>query len=151
MLVLIATQDPHGTLPTDRHFAVDGELVAPAVFECPDAHCDVCARAWFGLVSHAGTTTALVADRPAVTRAKLRQAIHDWLDRQGTIDLVVQAVEDGEFELDGVPIDDPVVAVSRLIDDQIALIEAVCAEFGEGAIVSRMGPLVSQRVRPIAA
>ena len=31
------------------------------------------------------------------------------------------------------------------------LVEAVCAEFGEGAIVSRMGPLVSQRVRPMAA
>jgi hypothetical protein len=151
MLVLIATQDPHGALPTDRHFAVEGELVVPAVFECPDSHCDVCARAWFGLVSHAGTTTAMVADRPGVTRAKLRQAIHDWLDRQGTIDLVVQAVEAGGFELEGVSIHDPVAAVSDLVDDQIAVIEAVCAEFGEGAIVSRMGSLVSQRVRPMAA
>ena len=151
MLVLIATHDPHGALPSDRHFAVEGELVTPAVFECPDSHCDVCARAWFGLVSHAGTTTAMVADRPGITPARLRQAIHDWLDRQGTIDLIVQAVEGGEFELDGRPIDDPVVAVADVIDDQVALIETICEEFGEGAIVSRMGTLVSERVRPKAA
>ena len=151
MLVLIATKDPHGALPSDRHFAVEGELVAPAVLECPDSHCDVCARAWFGLVSHAGTTTAMVADRPGVDVARLRQAIHDWLDAQGTIDLIVQAVDGGGFELDGLVLDDPVEAVSHLVDDQVALIQTICAEFGEGAIVSRMGTLVSQRVRPKAA
>ena len=74
MLVLVAIKDPDGVLPSDRHFAVEGELVVPVVLECPDTHCDVCARAWFGLASHAGTTTAVVAERPGVTEAELRRA-----------------------------------------------------------------------------
>lgn len=151
MLVLIATKDPHGSFPNDRHFAVEGELVTPVVLECPDSHCDVCARAWFGLVSHAGTTTAMVADRPGIAVAQLRRAVHDWLDQQGTVDLVVQAAERGEYEVNGVPFADPVAAVADLVDEHVDQIRMICDQFGEGAIVSRMGTLVSERVQQRAA
>ena len=151
MLVLIATRDPHGSLPSDRHFAVEGELVAPVVLDCPDSHCDVCARAWFGLVSHAGTTTAMVADRPGVTIAQLRGAIHDWLECQGTVDLIVQAGDDGEYELEGLDVTDPLAAVAQLVDEHVDQIRMICEQFGEGAVVSRMGTLVSERVRAKAA
>jgi hypothetical protein len=151
MLVLVATKDLLAALPTDRHFAIDGELVAPVVLECPDTHCDVCARAWFGLVSHAGTTTAMIAERAGVTEADLRRAIHTWLDHQGTVDLVVQAVESGDYEVDGQPFDDPVAAVADLVDAHVDTIRTICAEFPAGTVVSRMGTLVSPRLVARAA
>ena len=146
MLVLVATKDPDGSLPSDRHFAVDGELVVPVVLECPDTHCDVCARAWFGLASHAGTTTAMVADRPGVTEAELRRLIHDWLDDKGTVGLIVQAAEDGDYEVDGFPVTDPVTAVADLVDAHVEMIRDICSGFAIGTVVSRMGTLVSERV-----
>ena len=146
MLVLVATKDPEGPLPSDRHFAVEGELVVPVVLECPDTHCDVCARAWFGLASHAGTTTAVVADRPGVTEAELRRLIHDWLDHKGTVGLIVQAAEVGEYQVDGFPITDPVTAVADLVDAHVEMIRDICDGFPVGTVVSRMGTLVSERV-----
>jgi hypothetical protein len=151
MLVLVATRELGRLLPSDRQFAVEGELVAPVVLECPDRHCDVCSRAWFGLASHAGTTTAMVADRPGVSEADLRRAIHDWLDCQGTIDLIVQAVEADGYTLDGVPITDPVAAVAELVDAHIDQIRTICERYPIGTIVSRMGVLVSERLEPRAA
>lgn len=151
MRVLIATDELQGTSPGDQHHAVDGELVAPVVLDCPDRHCDVCSRAWFGLISHGGTTTAMVVERPGVSEASLRTRIHDWLDCQGTIDLIVQAVEAGEYALDGEPFDDPVAAVDELVDAHVAEIRAICATFGVGTVVSRLGHLVSARCIDMAA
>ena len=155
MLVLIATDelatDQLGSTPSDHHHAVDGELVAPVVIECPDDHCDVCNRAWFGLVSHGGTTTAMVVDRPGVTDHVLRTRIHDWLDCNGTIDLVVQAVEAGEYEVSGQVFDDPVAAVDDLVSAHVDEIREICANFAVGTILSRMGQLVAPRSWAAAA
>ena len=137
MLVLIATDELQGRAPGDHHSAVDGELVTPVTLECADPHCDVCARAWFGLVSHGGTTTAMIVDRPGVTEADLRRRIHEWLDCAGAVDLVVQATED-----DG---GDPVAAVADLVDAHLDEIRLVCASYPLGTIVSRLGTLVSPR------
>jgi hypothetical protein len=145
MLALVATKDPRGTTPSDRDFALDGELVTPVVLECPDPHCDVCARAWFGLVSHGGTTTAMIVDRPDLDESQLRRALHGWLDCQGTIDLIVQAADDGEYEVDGVVLDDPVMAVDELIDAHVAEIRSICDCYEVGTILSRMGTLVAPR------
>lgn len=150
MLVLVATHDVPGS-PNDRNFAVEGELVAPVVLECPDRHCDVCNRAWFGLASHAATTTAMVADRPGVTEADLRRSIHHWLDHQGHIDAVVQAAEAGDYTADGILVGDPVAAVADLVDAHVQAIREICAEFAVGSVVSRMGTLVSERVTRRAA
>ena len=144
MLVLIATES-HTVTPSDHHHAVDGELVAPVVLDCIDEHCDVFSRAWFGLVSHGGTTTAMVVDRPGVTEATLRTRVHAWLDCNGTVDLVAQAAERGEYEVAGQAIDDPVAAVAELVDAHVEEIRAICANFPIGTVVSRMGQLVAPR------
>ena len=156
MLVLIATDELvteqlHGPTPSDHHFAVDGELVVPVVLECIDEHCDVCNRAWFGLVSHGGTTTAMVVDRPGVSEAMLRSRIHDWLDCAGTVDLIVQAVEAGEYEVAGEVFDDPVAAVAELVSAHVDELREICATFPIGTILSRMGQLVAPRSWAAAA
>lgn len=151
MLVLIATDHVDASSAADRHHAVDGELVTPVVVECPDSRCDVCARAWFGLVSHGGTTTAMVVDRPGVTEADLRRRIHDWLDCGGTIDRIVQAAEAGDAEVDGVAVDDPVATVDELVGAHVAEIRAICETFPIGTVLSRMGQLVAPRVVADAA
>ena len=145
MLMLIATGELPDSGPSDHHLAVDGELVAPVVLECPDTLCDVCPRAWFGLVSRAGTTTAMIVDRPDLTEAVLRDRIHDWLESCGSIDLVVEASEAGEYEVAGVRITDPLVAVDELVSAHVDEIRAICAEFPVGTVVSRFGQLVAPR------
>ena len=143
MLVLIATDHP----PTRRHLtkgqAVEGELVAPVVLACGDDRCTKCQGSWFGLVSHGDTPTAMVVDRPGVTEADLRRRLHDWLDCMGTIDLVVQASEAGEYELDGHRVEDPVAAVDELIGDHIGEIHEICRTYPVGTVVSRLGHLVA--------
>lgn len=151
VLVLIATDDYPESAPGDRNFASAGELVTPVVRECPDPHCDVCSRAWFGLDSHAGTTAATIVDRPDLTEAALRRSLHEWLDNNGDIDRVVQATELGEYEVDGVAMGDPVAAIDELIDDHVAAIRSICDVFVPGTVLSRLGDLVAERVMPFAA
>ena len=146
MLVLVATTDPYSVLDTDVSMAYEGELVVPSVLDCPDRHCTVCPRAWHGLVSQGMTTTAMVAERDGVTETQLRRAIHDWLDALGTIDEVVQATDEGCYEVNGVAFTDPVMAVDDLIDAHVKEIRQVCDVFEAGTIVSRMDTLVSPRV-----
>jgi hypothetical protein len=147
MLVLIAT-DPtpahrRRSAGPDITSAVDGELVTPPVVDCPDTDCRTCAIGWFGLVSHGVSTTAMVVDRPGVTLADLRRRIHDWLDCSGIVDTIVQAVESGEYSVDGEPIDDPVAAVDELVMAHVHDVQRICAEFSVGTELSRLGSLVS--------
>ena len=151
MLALVATKQIPGRTSTDHDAALDGELVTPVVLDCDDPHCDVCARAWLGLVSHGGTTAALVVELPDLDETALRRAVHGWLDRGGVIDGLVQAAAAGECDDDGRPIDDPVMAVDDLVSAHVDEIREVCDAFGEGAIVSRLGSLVSERATPRAA
>jgi hypothetical protein len=151
MLVLVATTDLQGSVASDVCFAADGELVAPAMLDCPDQYCDVCPRAWYGLVSGRITTTAVVVDRPGVTQSDLRRAIHDWLDHRGTIDLIVQASEAGQYEVNGLTVVDPVMAVDDLVEAHVREIRDICEHFRPATIVSRMDSLVSARVMQRAA
>lgn len=147
MLVLIATD------PTPAHrlrrrradvpAAIDGELVTPPVVDCPDVACSTCSTGWFGLVSHGATTTAMVVDRPGVSLADLKRRIHDWLDCAGVVGTVVDAVESGEYSVDGVPVDDPVTAVDELVMAHVHDIQQICNEFPVGTELSRLGSLVS--------
>jgi hypothetical protein len=155
MLVLIATD------PTPAHrrraprvdvpAAVDGELVTPPVVDCPDVECSTCATGWFGLVSHGASTTAMVVDRPGVTLADLERRIHDWLDCNGIVDTIVQAVEAGEYVVDGQPFDDPVAAVDDIVMAHVHDIQQICAEFPVGTELSRLGSLVSPVAARVAA
>lgn len=151
MLVLIATDELQGTAPDDHHEAVDGELVCPVVLECADDHCDACRRGWFGLVSHGGTTTAMVVERPGVDEASLRSRIHEWLDCRGVVDAVVQAVESDQYSVDGERFDDALQAVDELVTAHLREIREICASFPVGTIVSRLGPLVARRRLDMAA
>ncbi len=151
MLVLIATTDPYGTVASDRHFATEGELVVPSLIDCADRQCELCSRAWIGLISDRVTTTAMVVDRPHISASDLRRFVHESLDRQGVIDQIVQAAEAGEYDVNGVTVDDPVTAVADLVDAHVKEVRQVCEHFATGTIVSRMGTLVSPRVMPRAA
>ncbi|HUF96484.1 MAG TPA: hypothetical protein VMM60_00045 [Ilumatobacter sp.] len=154
MRVLIATNLPdasetvHGQL---GRTAVDGELVAPTILECADRFCDTCRRGWFGLSTHRSTITAMVVERQHLAESQLRQLIHEWLDCQGTIDAVMQAVDDGEFEVGGEVVVDPVVAIDDLITDHVEEMRTICEAFPVGTVLSRMGSLVSPRVDARAA
>lgn len=147
MILLIAT-DPTPAhrirlRQPDVHAAVDGELVTPPVVDCPDVDCRTCSTGWFGLVSHGATATAMVVDRPGVTLADLKRRIHDWLDCAGIVDTIVQAVEAGEYVVDGELFDDPIAAVDDLVMAHLHDIHQICAEFPVGTVLSRLGSLVS--------
>lgn len=130
----------------DHDSAVEGELVTPPIIECVNDYCAECNAAWFGLSTHMPTHTAMVVERPHLTKSQLRQLVHEWLDCIGTIDLVVQAAEHGEFEVNGETITDPVVAIDDLISDHLAELDAICSVYPVGTVLSRMGSLVSARV-----
>lgn len=155
MLVLIATDSSPAHRRRrpwpDYKPAVDGELVSPPVIDCPDADCSSCAQGWFGLVSHGATTSAMVVDRPGVTLADLKRRIHDWLDCGGVVDTIVQAVDAGEYVVDGEPFGDPVAAVDDIVMAHVHHIQQICAEFPVGTALSRLGSLVSPARADVAA
>ena len=94
MLVLIATNELQGTTPDDYSFTVEGELVTPLAAECASGDRCGCTRGFPGLASGFATTTAMVAERPGVTEDDLRDAVFDWLDRTGWIDLFEQTAHE---------------------------------------------------------
>lgn len=159
MRVLIATDPtpahqrrrPAATAGFDPGGAVDGELVTPPVVDCPDVDCGTCATGWFGLVSHGASATAMIVDRPGVTLADLKRRIHEWLDCNGIVDTIVQAVESGEYSVDGRYIDDPVDAVDEVVMAHVDDIQQICAEFPVGTELSRLGTLVSPTSVDVAA
>jgi hypothetical protein len=157
MLVLIATNELQGTHPDDYAWTVEGELVTPLVSECASGDRCGCARGFPGLASARATTTAMVVERPGITEGDLRDAVYDWLDRGGWIELLEQtaiersiaaghhgcpAVADLD-EIDGI--------VEGIIDEHVEMIEAVCSNFTEGTVVERHGTVVMARSAPFAA
>lgn len=149
MKVLIAIEDRHARnhpKHRDADSAVDGELVTPPILECVEDYCEECNASWFGLSTHMPVRSAMVVERPHLTVPQLRQLVHEWLDCLGTIDLVVQAAESGEFEVSGEVVLDPVVAIDDLISDHLEEMRTICAAYPVGTVVSRMGSLVSPRV-----
>ena len=155
MLVLIATNELQGTSPDDYSFTVEGELVTPVAAECASGERCGCNRGFPGLASGFATTTAMVADRPGVTDADLRDAVFDWLDRTGWIELFeATALEragsgagGGRFHPDH-DVDDLIEAV---IDEHVDCIHEVCSTYPVGTVVVRRGTLVMTRSYPSAA
>jgi hypothetical protein len=154
MLVLIATNEQQGAAPGDYSFTVEGELVTPIATECASGERCGCNRGFPGLASGFATTTAMVVDRPGVTEADLRDAVFDWLDRGGWIELLESAAiervlagcDPVEAELDDV--DD---TIESIIDEHVEMIREVCSAYPQGSILARRGPLVMTRDRPFAA
>ncbi len=157
MLVLIATNDLQGTVESDYAWTVEGELVTPVATECASGERCGCNRGFPGLASGYATTTAMVVNRPGVTEADLRDAVYDWLDRGGWIDLLEQtavdrsiaAGHDGDLAIDEYDTIDTMV--DSIIAEHLDMIHEVCSSFPEGTVVVRRGPLVAARSHPFAA
>ena len=129
MLVLIATNELQGAAPGDYSFTVEGELVTPLAAECASGERCGCNRGFPGLASGFATTTAMVVDRPGVTEDDLRDAVFDWLDRCGWIDLfedtaverAASTIDDDECDLDG-DVDD---LIESIIDEHVDCIHEI--------------------------
>ncbi len=147
MLVLIATNELQGTAPDDYAWTVEGELVTPVATECASGDRCGCARGFPGLASARATTTAMVVDRPGITEQDLRDAVHDWMDRGGWIELLEQTAADRSIA----DHDEVDAMVEAIIDEHVEMITAVCAGFAEGTVVERHGTLVMERSAPFAA
>jgi hypothetical protein len=153
MLVLIATNELQGTARSDYSFTVEGELVTPLATECARGEQCGCRRGFPGLASARATTTAMVVERPGITEHDLRDAVYDWLDRGGWIDLL----EENERVGDDADHDDLIDAwtvqtiVEGMIDEHVEMIAQVCAGFPVGTVVVRHGSLVAARSFPRAA
>jgi len=142
MLVLIATNELQGTGADDYSCTVEGELVTPLATECASGDRCGCRRGFSGLASGFATTTAMIVDRPGVTGADLRDAVYDWLDRGGWIELLEEQHND---------VVDVEEIVDALIDEHVEMIADVCASFPEGTVVVRRGVMISARSHPFAA
>ncbi len=87
MKLLVATSKTQGSRENDFNGCVEGELIwiAPTCTEgdtSPDSECG-CGRAFGGLNSHHGTTTALVAELPGFTYSDYIEALRSSLADQG--------------------------------------------------------------------
>lgn len=153
MLVLIATNELQGAAADDYGFTVEGELVTPLAAECASGERCGCNRGFPGLASGFATTTALVAERPGVTEDDLRDAVFDWLDRSGWIELFEDTAraraEYGDDPID--PADDVDDLIESIIDEHVDCIHEVCSAYPVGTVVVRRGQLVSARSYPTAA
>ncbi len=153
MLVLIATNELQGTNADDYSYTVEGELVTPLAAECASGERCGCNRGFPGLASSFATTTAMVVDRPGVSEGDLRDAVFDWLDRSGWIDLFEQtalersAASDDRFDTDD-DIDDLIEAI---IDEHVDCIHEICSTYPVGTVVVRRGTRVMTRSYPSAA
>jgi hypothetical protein len=157
MLVLIATNELQGSARDDYAWTVEGELVTPVATECADGDRCGCARGFPGLASALATTTAMIVERPGVTESDLRDAVFDWLDRGGWIDLLERAAVERSIAAghDGClgaserqEID---ATVDAIVDEHVERIHEVCASFPEGTVVERHGSVVTARSAPFAA
>ena len=152
MLVLIATNELQGTSPGDYSFTVEGELVTPLAAECASGERCGCNRGFPGLASGFATTTAMVAERPGVTEEDLRDAVFDWLDRTGWIDLFEETARDRALLDDGFDIDGDVDdLVESIIDEHVDSIHEICSAYPVGTVVIRRGLRVMTRSYPSAA
>jgi hypothetical protein len=151
MLVLIATHELQGAAPGDYSHTVDGELVTAVVTECGSSDSCGCNRGFPGLASAKATTTAMIVDRPGVTDEDLRDAIYDWLDRSGWIDLIERAADERNDLDEDAPLEYADDTVEHMVADHLEMINDVCASFPIGAVLSRRGPLISSRSMPTAA
>ena len=153
MLVLIATNELQGANADDYSFTVEGELVTPLAAECASGERCGCNRGFPGLASSFATTTAMVVDRPGVSEGDLRDAVFDWLDRSGWIDLFEQTAmersdaSDDQFDTDD-DIDDLIEAI---IDEHVDCIHEICSTYPVGTVVVRRGTRGMTRSYPSAA
>lgn len=153
MKVLIATNDLQGAEPGDYSWTVEGELVTAVVEECASGDRCGCARGWPGLASSKATTTAMVVDRPGIGPDELRDAVYDWLERSGNVQVIREVAElAGDDDADDWgDWEDPDETIAAIIDEHVEVIRMITANFPEGTVVCRNGARVYARAMPSAA
>lgn len=129
MKTLVSTTEQQGDLEGDYCATLEGELVAVNLMECADRYCG-CDRGFAGMGTSKATTTALVVDLPHLSLDDLRQAVADWLDRDGWLRLL-----DDEAE------------ACDLVDTYVDVIERTAAAFPVGTVLGRTGRHVFARHR----
>jgi len=156
--VLIATNELQGAVAGDFAHTVEGELVTPLVAACHDLECG-CRRGFPGLASTRATTTATVVDRPGVTHADLCDAVRDYLERTGWIDLLARAADD-RFDDDETflgDVDDVRDAgdveamIAAIVAEHVEAIGEICDAVPLGTVIERHGDTVSIRALRHAA
>lgn len=157
MLVLVATNELQGMAEGDYAWTVEGELVTPLATECANGDACGCRRGFAGLASARATTTAMIVERPGVTEQDLRDAVHDWLDRGGWIDLLEDTAVERSAAIGhdgcigGAELDEIDSIVETIIDEHVEMIAEVCHGYPEGTIIVRHGQYVTARSFPTAA
>lgn len=157
MRVLIATNELQGDARGDYAHTVEGELVTPLASECASRERCGCNRGFPGLASGKATTTAMVVDRPGIGEDDLRDAVYDYLDRSGWIDMFERAAADRDLtDHDDecalcTALDDVDEMIEMIIDDHVDAIRDVCDRFVAGTVVERHGTLVFDRAHHRAA
>lgn len=151
MLVLVATHELQGTAPGDYAHTVDGELVTAVVTECGSSNRCGCNRGFPGLASAKATTTAMIVDRPGVSESDLRDAVYDWLDRGGWINLVEQATDERNDLDANAPFEYADDTVEDMVNEHVDAIVEVCTSFQIGTVLGRRGSLIASRSMPTAA
>lgn len=151
MLVLVATNERQGADADDYSFTVEGELVTPLAGECASGERCGCNRGFPGLASGLATTTAMVAERPGVAEEDVRDAVFDWLDRCGWIDLLEHTAAERAGTDAPDPDGDVDDLIESIIDEHVDCIHQICSTYPVGSVVVRCGTLVAARWYPTAA
>lgn len=133
MKMLVATHEEQGCVPGDYCWTLDGELVTAVTLECCSPDSCGCGRGFPGLASDRATTTAMVVERPDMTRDQFVTAVRDALDRQGWLGLLHP---DDEAEM---------------VAEHVETIEEICSQFDVGEVLRRSGIKVWSRGRRKAA
>lgn len=87
MKLFAATSETQTACPDDFHNCRDGEFVTPPTVICdsdwdnPEGGCG-CGRAWIGINSHQGTTTAIIIEQE-ITLEEYTNTIEDSLKKAG--------------------------------------------------------------------
>lgn len=126
MKVLVATQETQGTNDGDYCWTVDGELVYIQGLTCANPKCG-CDRGFAGMSSSRATTTAMVVDRPDLAERDVAAALTASLERGGWL---AGASEEETKEI---------------IDEYLAVVDAVTTATADGTVVRRRGDMVFAR------
>jgi len=133
--VLVATTESQDSTDGDFAWAVDGELVFIPTLSCEGRACG-CRRAFAGMASNQGTTTALVVDRPDITRADLATALADSIERQ---DGTQQKTRTAGIPSHQVP--------TEKFGELFGALTSALRHFDDGSILERDGRILTKRAQ----
>jgi len=133
--VLVATTEAQGNRGDDYAWAIDGELAYVPVLSCDGDTCG-CRRGFVGMASGQAITTALVVDRPDISRTQLATALADSLERQ----------REQRNQRLGIDVNDKAAAKEDFREIFQALL-ATTDHFAAGSVLERDGQMLRRRAK----